>query len=112
MRRGEIWRVKFKKPRGSEPGYPRPALVVQADFYNRSAINTVVVVALTTNLRMAEMPGNVLIRHRKSGLAKDSVANVSQIASVDRSWLTESLGTVTPHQLETVEEGLRLLLQL
>ncbi len=112
MRRGEIWHVKFKNPRGSEPGYPRPALVVQADFYNRSAINTVVVVPLTTNLRLADMPGNVLIRHRKSGLAKDSVANVSQIASADRSWLTERIGTATPRQLEAVDEGLRLLLEL
>ncbi len=112
MRRGEVWRVHFPKPRGSEPGHARPALVVQADVFNQSAINTVVVVPFTTNLRLADLPGNVLIRRRKSGLPKDSVANVSQIATVDRGWLSERVGSVTRRQIDAVEDGLRLLLAL
>ena len=112
MTRGEIWHIQFPRPRGSEPGLPRPALVVQADLFNRSAIRTVVVVPFTTNLRLADMPGNVLIRRRKSGLPRDSVANVSQLAAADRGWLTERLGSVTERQLEAVEDGLRLLLKL
>jgi len=112
MRRGEVWRVNFRKPRGSEPGHARPALVVQADVFNLSHIRTVAVVPFTTNLRLADLPGNVLIRRRKSGLPKDSVANVSQIAAVDRSWLSDRVGSVTRRQLEDVEQGLRLLLAL
>jgi len=112
MRRGEVWRVHFPKPRGSEPGHARPALVVQADVFNQSAIRTVVVVPFTTNLRLAGLPGNVLIRRRKSGLRKDSVANVSLVASVDRGLLSERVGSVTHRQLDDVEQGLRLLLAI
>ncbi len=86
--------------------------MVQTDVFNQSAIRTVVVVPFTTNLRLAGLPGNVLIRRRKSGLPKDSVANVSQIASVDRGWLSERVGSVTSRQLDEVEQGLRLLLAI
>jgi len=112
MRRGEVWRVHFPKPRGSEPGHARPGLVVQADVFNQSAIRTVVVVPFTTNLRLAGLPGNVLIRRRKSGLPKDSVANVSLVAAVDRGLLSERVGSVTRRQLDDVEQGLRLLLAI
>lgn len=112
MLRGEVWRVQYPKARGSEPAHVRPALVVQADGFNRSAIRTVVVVPFTTNLRLAGMPGNVLIRRRKSGLPKDSVANVSLVAAVDRGRLRERVGAVTRTQIEAVEDGLRKLLAL
>ena len=110
MKRGEIWRVQFPMPRGSEPGHPRPALVVQAEIFNRSVISTVVVVPFTTNLRLADMPGNVMFRRRKPELSKDSVANVSQVATADRGWLKKHLGSATQNQLEAVDAGLRLLL--
>ena len=112
MQRGEVWRVRYPKPRGSEAANARPALVVQADGFNRSAIQTVVVVPFTTNLRLAGLPGNVLIRRRKSGLPKDSVANVSLVAAVDRRRLSERVGSVTRRQIEAVEDGLRRLLAL
>lgn len=112
MQRGEIWRVSFPQPRASEPGRERPALVVQSEAFNRSAIRTVVVVPFTTNMRLAGMPGNVLVRRRRSGLPKDSVANVSQIVTIDRRWLTERLGAVTRGQLQQVDDGLRQLLSL
>lgn len=81
VRRGEIWWADLDEPRGSEPGYRRPVLVVQADAFNRSGIATVVVVVLTSNLRRAESSGNVLVRKTVSGLSRDSVATVSQMCS-------------------------------
>lgn len=87
-------------------------LVVQADDFNRSAIRTVLVVAISSNLRLAEAPGNVELPAGRVGLPRDSVANVSQILTVDRSLLTECIGEVTPAVLRRVEDGLRLSLEL
>lgn len=112
VRRGEIWWASLPEPRGSEPGYRRPVLVVQADEFNRSAIRTVLVVAVSSNLRLAEAPGNVELPARRMGLPRDSVANVSQILTADRSFLTERIGQVPPGILRSVEDGLRLSLEL
>ena len=90
MRRGEIWWGHLGKPFGSEPGFRRPVLVLQADEFNRSAIQTVIVVPLTSNLDRAGAPGNVVCRPRETGLSKPSVANVSQIATVDKRRLSEA----------------------
>lgn len=112
MQRGEIWWAEFGRPRGSEPGYRRPALVVQADAFNRSRIGTIVVVPLTSNLQLAAAPGNVLCRRRDTGLSKQSVANVSQVSTIDRRRLTERLATVPAAVMAQVDDGLRLVLAL
>lgn len=112
IRRGEIWWASLPEPRGSEPGYRRPVLVVQSDEFNRSAIRTVMVVAISSNLRLAEAPGNVLLPSGRAGLPRDSVANVSQVLTADKSSLIERAGEVTPAILRQVEDGLRLSLGL
>jgi mRNA interferase MazF len=85
--RGEVWWADLPEPRGSEPGYRRPVLVVQADSFNRSRIHTVIIAVLTTNIELAEAPGNVLLPAGSSGLSRDSVVNVSQILTLDRGFL-------------------------
>ncbi len=112
MRRGEIWWADIPPPRGSEPGYRRPVLIVQSDPFNESAVRTVVAVAFTTNLRRASAPGNVLCRKRETGLDEDSVANVSQLAALDKNWLRTRVSTLPQHLLRDVESGLRLVLGL
>ena len=82
------------RTRGSEPGYSRPVLVVQSDDFNRSRISTVIVVAITSNTRLAAAPGNVLLPSKVSGLPKDSVANVSQLITLDKAFLTGRVGSL------------------
>jgi len=112
MRRGEIWWANLRPPIGSEPGYRRPALVVQSDGFNRSNIRTVVAAILTSNLRLAEAPGNVLLRARETGLPRDSVVNISQIVTLDKHALVEKVGALTPAKMAEVSDGLRLCLAL
>lgn len=111
-RRGQIWWVDFAEPRGSEPGYRHPALVLQRDEVNASRINTVVVCVLTSNTALARAPGNTLLPRRRTGLRRDSVANASQIATVNKSDLQTLAGTVPPDLLEAVDSGLRWFLDL
>ena len=106
MNRGEIWWASLDEPEGSGPGYRRPVLIVQSDEFNQSRIRTVVVIALTSNLKLAEAPGNVLIPRRQTGLPKDSVANVSQILTIDKDFLTEQVGALPIRLLIRVEAGL------
>jgi mRNA interferase MazF len=112
MRRGEIWWASMPEPVGSEPGYRRPVVIVQADSFNQSRIRTVVTVALMSNLGLAEAPGNVLLSSRQTGLPRDCVANVSQVATLDRGFLTEQIGGVPDLLLQKIEKGLRLVLDL
>jgi mRNA interferase MazF len=112
VHRGEIWWAALGRPEGSGPGYRRPVVVVQSDDFNESPIQTVVVVTITSNLRLAKAPGNVLCRRRDSGLAKPSVVNVSQVATIDRRRLLERVGSLPGRLLAEVEEGLRLALGL
>ena len=112
MKRGEIWWADLPDPVASEPGYRRPLIVIQIDEFNRSRINTVVVVVLTTNLLLAKAPGNVLLTAAQTGLPKDSVANVSQVLTVDKFFLTEKAGKVRKPELLRVESGLRLVMGL
>ena len=100
MKRGEIWWADLPDPVASEPGYRRPLVIIQIDEFNRSRINTVVVVGLTTNLRLAEAPGNVLLKSVQTGLPKDSVANASQVLTVDKSFLTEKVGKLRKPELQ------------
>lgn len=112
IQRGEIWWASLPEPQGSEPGYRRPLVIVQSDSFNRSGIRTIIGVALTTNLRLADLPGNVLLDSRRTGLSKDCVANVSQVITADRTALTERVGALPVRLLEKIDEGLRLVLDL
>lgn len=107
-----MWWADLGSPKGSGPGLKRPVLVLQSDAFNRSAISTVVVAALTSNLDLAAAPGNLLVRPRSSGLPRPSVVNVSQIATIDRRLLTERVGRLAAPLMEQVEAGVRLVLGL
>ena len=112
MRRGEIWWASLAEPRGSEPGYRRPVVVVQSDAFNRSRIQTVIVAAISSNMRLAAAPGNVSLMQGQSGLARESVINVSQLITLDRRYLTARVGRLPPEQLTDLDEGLRSVLSL
>lgn len=112
MQRGEIWWASLPGPRGSGPGKRRPVLIVQSDAFNDSRIRTVIAAVITSNLELAAAPGNLLLRRRDSKLGKDSVVNVSQIITVDRSFLTERVSSISKRLTAAVVEGLRLALGL
>ena len=112
MRRGEIYWVDFSIAGESEPGYRRPAMVVQSDRFNRSTIGSVMVAPLTTNLALAKAPGNVSVDAMTSGLPKDSVIVVSQIVSINNRRLDEYVSTLDPNTLFLVDNGIRLLFDL
>lgn len=97
---------------GSEPGYRRPVLIVQDDIFTQSRINTVIIVVITSNTQLAEAPGNTLLQSKATGLSKDSVANVSQIFTVDKKFLVERIGMLPEPLQEKVDEGLRTVLYL
>ncbi len=110
--RGELWWVDFGEPIGSEPGYRRPVVIVSSDRFNRSRIATVVVSAITSNLSLADAPGNVLVDSATTGLDRDSVINITQTMVIDRSRLVKGLGMLDRSTMTRVDEGLRLLLDL
>jgi mRNA interferase MazF len=112
VERGQVWWADLDEPSGSEPGFRRPVLIVQDDAFNRSRLRTVIAVVLTSNLRLVEAPGNVLIPAKSAGLPKDCVANVSQVITVDQDFLSEPAGRVRGQLLKDVENGLRLVLAL
>jgi len=112
IERGTIWWADLGEPRGAEPGFRRPVLIVQADAFNRSRIGTVVAVVLTSNTRLLDAPGNVLVPAPLSGLPKHSVANVSQVITLDRADLQEPAGRLDRETLRRVDAGLRLVLSL
>jgi mRNA interferase MazF len=112
IRRGDIWWASLPTPRGSEPGFRRPVLVVQADSFNQSRIQTVLAVAITSNVKLAQAPGNVLLGPKISGLSKPSVANVSQVITLDKSFLEKKVRRIAKPALTLVDDGLRLVLSL
>lgn len=112
MYRGEIWWANLPEPVGSEPGYRRPVLIIQDDTFTHSRIRTVIVVIITSNTQLAEAPGNVLLPREASGLPKDSVANVSQILTLDKAFLVERIGSLPNSLQEEIDEGLRTILTL
>ena len=112
MQRGEIWWAELHDPVASEPGYRRPVLIIQSDDFNRSRIQTVIAVVLTTNLRLAAAPGNVLVAADDTKLPKDSVVNISQLITIDKSFLTERVSHVDDYIMLLVEDGLRTVLVL
>ncbi len=112
MRRGEIWWASLGDPVGSGPGHRRPMLVVQSDEFNESAIRTSVCATITSNMRLAAAPGNVRISRRVSRLPHDSVVNVSQLITLDKSLLTEKVSRLPAESLREVEAGIKLVLAL
>jgi len=107
---GEVWWADLQMPTGSRPGFRRPVIVVQGDALNRSRLATVVCVPLTSNLRWAEAPGNTLLPARVTGLPKDSVANASQLVTLDKRMLTDLAGRLPRAKLELVLAGIDVIL--
>ena len=107
---GDVWWADLPAPVGSGPGFRRPVVVVQGDALNRSRIGTAVCIPLTSNLRWADAPGNVALSARVTGLPKDSVANVSQILTLDRELFTERVGKVPRARLELLFVGIDIVL--
>jgi mRNA interferase MazF len=107
---GDVWWAELGDPSGSAPGFRRPVVVVQCDAVNRSRIATVVCVPLTSNVKWADAPGNVLLRAGVTGLPKDSVANVSLVVALDRDQLTERVGKLPPRHLTAVVNGIDVIL--
>lgn len=107
---GDVWWADLAEPGGSGPGFRRPVVVVQGDALNRSRIATVVCVPLTSNLKWATAPGNVLLPSSATGLPKESVANVSQIVTLDKNDLTERTGKLARAKLELVLAGIDVVL--
>ncbi len=112
MRRGEIWWASLGEPHGSEPGFRRPVLIVQSNQFNESAIRTSICAAITSNMRLADAPGNVRVGRRVSGLPQDSVVNVSQLITLDKQMLAEKVGRLPAESLREVEVGIKLVLAL
>lgn len=110
MTQGDIWWADLPEPMGSGPGYRRPVVVVQGDPLNRSTLATVVCIPLTSHLRWADAPGNVVLSAGSTGLPKDSVANASQIVALDRTLLTDRVGCISAQQLHLVLGGLDVVL--
>lgn len=110
IRQGDIYWIDLDEPRGSEPGYRHPHVVVQNNVFNKSRIGTVVVCALTSNLKRAEVPGNVYLKKGEANLKKDSVVNVSQIVTVDKSDCSEKIGTLSQARVRQIVEGVRLII--
>ena len=107
---GDVWWADLGDPAGSAPGFKRPVVVVQSDAINRSRIATIVCVPLTSNIKWADAPGNVLLKSSVTGLPKDSVANVSLIVALDRDQLTERVGKLPPRHVAAVLVGIDAIL--
>ena len=110
--RGEIWWTDLPEPKGSMPGFRHPVLVVQSDGFNRTQLETFVGIVITTNLRLAKMPGNILLEPQQSGLPEESVVNITQIVTANKTDLLEFVGTLSERKMEQIDKGLRLVLSL
>ena len=112
MKRGEVWWAALSAPSGSGPGYKRPVLIVQSNAFNSSRIGTVVVAVITSNVALADAPGNVRVSKSDSGLPQLSVINVSQLITLDKATLTAKVRSLPADVLGSVDEGLKLVLAL
>jgi mRNA interferase MazF len=112
IKRGEVWWAELGAARGSGPGFRRPIVIIQSDDFNQTRLNTTLGVVITTNLRLAEMPGNIMLRKSVVNLPKDSVINVTQVVTVDKHDLLERMGRLSEEMIEQIENGLRLVLSL
>ncbi len=112
IKRGEIWWAKLPEPVRSEPGYKRPLVIIQSNDFNNSNINTVIAAVITTNLRLAAAPGNISLPVKKSKLPKKSVINVSQLITINKSFLVERVYALSSEVMEQIDNGIRLVLKL
>ncbi|NOY73562.1 MAG: type II toxin-antitoxin system PemK/MazF family toxin [Gammaproteobacteria bacterium] len=112
MKRGDVWWAALDEPMGPEPGYRRPVVIVSSNEFNKSKIKTVLVTIITSNLRLADSPGNFSISKKESGLSKESVVNISQILTLDKSFLSKKLGKLPSNKIMVLNEGLRLVLSI
>jgi mRNA interferase MazF len=112
VHRGEIWWADLAEPRRSEPGFRHPVLILQAEPFNRSRLRTVVGIVVSSNTRLLDAPGNVLLPAKETGLPRDSVANVTQFVTIDRDYLKDRARRIPPRTLARVEAGIRLVLDL
>ena len=112
MKKGEVWWASLGEPRGSEPGFKRPVIIVSANEFNRSTIKTVIVAVITSNLRLAEALGNFSLSKKDSGLAKESVVNISQLLTLDKSFLVKKSKKIPELKLLRLNEGLKLVLSI
>lgn len=111
INQGDVYWVDLDDPSGSEPGYKHPHVVIQNNLFNRSQIRTVVVIALTSNPKRADAPGNVLLEKGEANLPKQSVVNVSQVFTVDKSQLDEYIGTLSTKRVREILNGVKLLIE-
>jgi len=112
LNRGEIWWANLGMPEGSSPGFRRPVLILQADYFNRSRIHTVICAVITSNVGLADAPGNIFLSKKESGLPKDSVVNISQIVTLHKDCLTDMVRNLRPVVIKNIESGLKLVLEL
>ena len=112
IERGEIWWAELQEPVGSGPGFRRPLVIVQSNDFNKSRISTIVALALTSNLKLADAPGNVMLPKNITGLPKDGVANVSQIITIDKNFLSDRIGRLPANIMRRIDAGMRLALSL
>ena len=112
MKRGEIWWTNLGAPSGSEPGYRRPAVIVSANEFNKTTINTLIVVFLTTNAARARDHGNLWLTPRQTGLPQPSTLNITQISTVDRRVMSEKVGRLSDNIMAQIDDGLRLVMGL
>ena len=112
MDRGTVWWAELPQPVAAGPGYRRPVIIVQSNAFNRSRIKTAMVVVVTSNLRLADAPGNVILPGAATGLPKVSVANVSQVITIDKNFLVDQCGRLPAQLMKEIDEGLRLSLSL
>ncbi|HMM80230.1 MAG TPA: type II toxin-antitoxin system PemK/MazF family toxin [Pyrinomonadaceae bacterium] len=112
IRRGQVWRADLGAPRGASPGYERPVIVIQSDVFNKTNIDSVIVAAATTNLRLAKMPGNVRVASGIGGLREESVINITQLFTIDKEDLLEFWGHLPADTVAQIDAGLRLVLHL
>jgi mRNA interferase MazF len=111
IRQGDVFWIDLGIPSGSGPGYKHPHVVVQNNVFNQSRIGTVVVCALTSNLKREKAPGNVFLNKGEGGLPKDSVVNISRIITVDKSDLVEKIGSLPPTKIKEIIQGIKLLIE-
>jgi mRNA interferase MazF len=111
IKQGDIFWIDLGVPQGSEPGYKHPHVIVQNNIFNLSRIKTVVVCAVTSNLKLSKAPGNILLKKGEGGLKKDSVINISQIITVDKADLVEKIGRLSPARIKQIIDGIKLLVE-
>jgi len=111
INQGDIYWVEVDEPIGSEPGYTHPHVVIQNNLYNQSKIRTVIACVLTTNLKLANLPGNILLEKGEANLPRVSVANVSQLQTVDKTQLGEYIGTLSSKRVNEILDGISLFLE-